>query len=647
MTLTEAAPSGSTTRLQHLREKILAVQPCLCAERGLLVTEAYEANAADPPVLRRAKALAHVLDQMTIYIDEGELIVGNQASSPRAAPLFPECDVDFLVKEVDEFVGRRADVYTVSPEVKAAILGTIGPYWRGKTLADRARAVRPQEISDAEEIGAIAGRGNITSGDGHIVMNIPKVLRIGLNGVVDEIETALNGLSPYEAGDFKKRSFLLGAKISLQAVVRFANRYADEAERQAALAEDPDRRSELEGIATVCRRVPGGPARTFHEALQCAWFLHLVSQIESNGHSFSLGRLDQYTYPFYKADLAAGRLSREGAHELLSLLWLKLYSVIKVRPWSHTRYGIGYPTYQNVTIGGQTPEGRDATNEVSYLVLETIRETRLTQPNVSARVHTLTPDRFLIECARTIKLGFGMPALNNDEIVVPSLLEKGVRAHDALDYSIVGCVEVAIPGKWGYRVTGMSYLNLLKVLELTLNNGTDPRTGKQLLAGRGDLSDFGSIEELYDAYREQLAFYTRLSIEMDTVADTCLEDMVPDAFCSALVDDCVTRGKTIKEGGAVYDIISGLQSGAANVADSLMALRKVVFEDRSVTAADVTRALASDFANPGGEVVRQRLAHAPKYGNDIDDVDGYVARVLNDYVAESSKYHNTRYGRAQ
>jgi formate C-acetyltransferase len=636
---------GPTARVQQRRERVLDSTPCLCAERGLLVTEAYEKYAADPPVLRRAKALAHVLDQMTIWIEEGEIIVGNQASAPRAAPLFPEYAVDFLLDEIDEFPRRQADVFTVSPQVSEAIVGKIGPYWRGKTLYDRVMSVMPQGLRQAQDIGVISGRGNMTSGDGHIIMNIPKVLRHGLEGILREVEAAKDALSPHEAREFRKRAFLDGAIIALQSVIRFAHRYAAEAERQALLAGDSERSAELLRIGEVCRRVPAKPARTFQEAVQSAWFVHLVSQIESNGHSFSLGRFDQYTYPFYKADLEAGRITPEQAQEMLELLWLKLFSVIKVRPWSHTRFGIGYPTYQNVTIGGQTPDGQDATNDISYLVLATIRNTRLTQPNVSARLHTGTPDRFLMECARTIKLGMGMPALNNDEIIVPALLEKGVQAPDAYNYAMVGCVETSVPGKWGYRVTGMSFLNLLKVLELTLHNGTDPTTGVQLLPGRGDLFAFESIEALYEAYREQLKFYTRLSIEMDTVADLCLEDIAPDAFCSALVDDCVARGRTLKEGGAIYDIISGLQSGVANVADSLMALKTTVFDEQPLTAKQVAEALAADFKNPGGEMVRQRLLHAPKYGNDLPEVDGYAVRVLNDYLAEASKYHNTRYGR--
>ena len=637
--------TGCTARVSRLRERVLDTLPSVCAERGLLVTEAHKTYAADPTVLRRAKALAHVLDHMTIRIDEGELIVGNQASAPRAAPLFPEYEADFLVDEVDEFAHRRADVYTVPADVKCAILEQIGPYWHGNTLFDRAQAMRPGEVTRAEKLGAISGRGNISSGDGHIIMNIPKVLRQGLAGVLDEVRAASAAVSAYDAVDFKKRIFYQAAEISLAAAIRFARRYAAEAARQASATQVADRKAELERIAEVCDRVPALPPRNFQEAVQSAWFVHLVSQIESNGHSFSLGRFDQYTYPFYRADLEAGRITPEQAQELLELLWLKLFSIIKIRPWHHTRYGIGYPTYQNVTIGGQTPAGQDATNDISYMVLETIRETRLTQPNVSARIHLGTPDRFLLECARTIRLGTGMPAIKNDEIIVPALLDKGVRSGDAYDYAIVGCIEAAVPGKWGYRNTGMSFLNLLKVLELTLNDGKDPATGTQLLPGHGDLTAFDSMESIYTAYREQLRYYTRLSIEADTVADLCLEDMAPDAFCSALVDDCIARGKTIKEGGAVYDIVSGLQSGAANVADSFMALKTRVFDEKVLTAAQVKESLAADFQNPGGELVRQRLLHAPKFGNDISAVDGMAAQVLNDYLDEARRYHNTRHGR--
>jgi formate C-acetyltransferase len=582
---------------------------------------------------------------MTIYVGKGELIVGNQASRPRAAPIFPEYSCDWIEQEIDEFTRRQADVYLVRPEVKRELLEEILPYWRGRTLYDRVMAVLPEHVKEAQEIGVVSGRGNITSGDGHIIVDYSKLMKMGLEGIIAEAEEMLNSLSPYNAIEARKRPFLEAVGIACRAAIRFAGRYAEEAERQAAEERDPIRRAELEHIAAVCRWVPARPPHTFHEALQSAWFIQLITQIESNGHSFSMGRLDQYTYPFYRADSEAGRLTEGQTLELLECLWLKIFSVIKIRPWSHTRFGIGYPTYQNVTVGGLGRSGQDATNELSYMVLRTMRDTRLTQPNVSARYHSSSPEEFLIECGRTIKMGFGMPAMKNDEAIIPALLEKGVRAEDAYDYAIVGCVEAAVPGKWGYRNTGMAFLNMLKVLELAYNDGRNPSTGAVLCPGSGLLTDFRSFDELYDAFLKQLYFYTQCHMEIDTYADLALEEMVPDAFCSALVSDCVARAKTIKEGGAIYDVVSGLQSGLANVANSLMAIKKRVYEEGALSLEELKHALETDFADEGGERIRQLLLSAPKYGNDIEEVDTLAARVLSDYLKEAGNYRTSRYGR--
>ncbi|HSV86706.1 MAG TPA: glycyl radical protein [Levilinea sp.] len=629
-----------------LRADLLDTMPAVCAERAKLVTEAYRRHEADPVALRRAKALANVLDHMTIFIQPDEIIVGNQASKPRAAPVFPEYSVDWIPQEINDFHKRPADQFEVDPAVKRELLEETLPYWQGRTLYDRARAMIAEDVWAAQEIGAISGRGNITSGDGHIVVDIPRVLREGLEGTAARAQARLDQLKAETSmAALRSQAFLEAAVITLEAARRFAQRYAAEAERQAEATSDPERRQELLGIAAVCRQVPWKPARTFQEAVQAAWFVHLITQIESNGHSFSMGRFDQYTYPYYQADLAAGRITRQRALGLLQRLWLKLFSVIKIRPWSHTRFGIGYPTYQNVTIGGQTPDGRDATNELSYMALETIRQTRLTQPNVSARYHTGTPDRFLYECARTIRLGFGMPAMKNDEIIIPALMDKGATAEDAHNYCIVGCVEAAVPGRWGYRNTGMAFLNLLKVLELAYNDGRDPNSGKRLYAGRGALLDFRSFDELYAAFKEQLACYTRAHVLFDACGDLALEELAPDAFCSALVDDCIARGKTIKEGGSIYDVVSGLQSGIANVANALAALRKTVWEDGTLSLEAVRAALESNFAGMQGERVRQLLLAAPKYGNDIDEVDALAAQVMNDYLEMVKPYRTTRAGR--
>jgi len=637
--------AGTTPRVRNLRERLLDTTPQICVERARLITEACRAHEADPPVLRRAMALAHILDSMTIFIDQGELIVGNQASSPRAAPIFPEYSVDWIEKEIDDFAHRPADAFLVDPKVKDELLSEILPYWRGRTLYDRVLATLPEVVRQAEEIGAITGRGYTTCGDGHIIVDFPTVLHRGLEAVIQDAQEALRSLSPYDAGEIRKHPFLEAAVVACQAALRFAARYAEEAERQAEREPHPSRREELKRIASTCRKVPRRPAETFYEAVQSIWLVHLVTQIESNGHSFSLGRFDHYVHPFYRADIEAGLLTEAEALELLQCLWLKFFSLSKIRPWSHTRFNLGYPTYQNVTVGGQTPDGQDATNDLSYMVLHTIQETRLTQPNVSARYHAQTPERFLMECARTIRMGFGMPAMKNDEIIIPALLEKGVRPEDAYNYAMVGCVEVAVPGKWGYRSTGMSFFNLLKVLELTYNDGCDPNTGLRLHPGRGGLADLDTSEDLYEAFHDQLRFYTQCHVAMDTVGDLALEELVPDAFCSALVADCIARGRTVKEGGAVYDVVSGMQSGVANVANALMALRELVYEEGVYSAEEVKRGLESDFAGLEGESMRQRMAAAPKYGNDIEEVDELAVRVFNDYLQEVSKYRTSRHGR--
>jgi formate C-acetyltransferase len=637
---------GLSPTIARLRNSLLDIQPSVCVERARLVTEAYRQYQNAPVVLRRAHALAHTLENMTIYIQPGETVVGNQASKPRAAPIFPEYSVDWIEPEIDEFAKRPADRFVVDPEVKRELLEDILPYWKDKTLYDRARQAMPEDVWTAQEIGVISGRGNITSGDGHIIVDIPRVLNEGLEAVIASARRELETVrASTDMSTLGSTAFLEAVILVCEAAIHFAGRYAQLAGELAEKTEDADRRTELLQIQAVCGRVPGSPARTFQEAIQSAWFVHLITQIESNGHSFSMGRVDQYAYPFYEKDLAAGRLTRESALELLEQLWLKLFSVIKIRPWSHTRFGIGYPTYQNVTVGGQTPDGKDATNELSYIILETIRKTRLTQPNVSARYHIGTPDSFLMECARTIKLGFGMPAMKNDEIIIPALMDKGVSSEDAYNYSIVGCVEAAVPGKWGYRNTGMSFLNLLKVLELAYNDGRDPVSGIQLHPGKGSLADFKTFDELYAAYRDQLAYYTRVSVLFDAVGDLALEEMGPDAFCSALVDDCIKRHKTIKEGGSVYDVISGLQSGVANAANALMALKQVLFIDKSLNAEQIQQALTGNFAGIEGEKIRQRLLSAPKYGNDIDEVDELAAQILSDYLEFVKPYRTTRNGK--
>ncbi|MEI6388992.1 MAG: formate C-acetyltransferase/glycerol dehydratase family glycyl radical enzyme, partial [Spirochaetota bacterium] len=386
--------------------------------------------------------------------------------------------------------------------------------------------------------------------------------------------------------------------------------------------------------------------RSFREALQLSFFVQIVLQIESNGHSLSFGRMDQFLGPFYDRDLDSGAITREQAAELLEATWLKLLSVKKVRSWSHTRYSAGGPLYQNVTIGGTDRQGRDAVNRLSYLILETVGELRLTQPNLSVRYHEGMSREFLDACAKVIDRGFGMPAFNNDAVVIPGMLERGVSLEDAREYSAIGCIEVAVPGKWGFRTTGMSFLNMMRILLAALNDGFEPTAGKAFLAGTGTLADFRTYEDLMLAWKKQVAFYTRASVEIDTAIDTALEHYVPDILCSTFTDDCIARGKHLKEGGAVYDWISGLQVGIANMGNAFAAIKKLVYEDGTVSKEELMAALASDFEGPAGEKLRLTLLNkAPKFGNDDDYADSIVIEAYRPYIDEIAKYHNTRFGR--
>ena len=633
-------------RIKKLRESVLSQTPMVCIERARYITEAYKENEAQPIYIKRAKAVEKILKNMSIYIKEGELIVGNQASEERTAPIFPEYAVDWMEAELNDkgnFNKRDGDNFYL-PEEHIEELREIIGYWKGKTLKDKCLAVIPEEVKKASEIKVIHGEGNMTSGDGHIVPDFEKALKLGLSGIIKEAEERFKKIDISGDDALREMAFLESIIIINKSIIEFGERYSNLAYELSQKETDEKRKKELIKISKICKKVPGEAPESFEEALQMIWFIHLVIQIESNGHSASLGRVDQYLNQYYVKDIKEGIIDREYAKELLQCLWVKLYSILKIRSTSHSGYGAGYPTYQNVTIGGTNSDFTDAVNELSFLILESVGEAKLTQPNLSARVHTNTSERFLRECAEVISTGFGMPALHNDDIIIPALLNKGVYYKDAYNYTMVGCVEVAVPGKWGYRCTGMTFLNFIKAFELTLNDGFDKRTGYILNAGNGSLKDFKEYKDLWEAWERNIEYYTKLSVVSDKVADVNLLDY-PDIFCSSLIDNCIERCKTIKEGGAVYDIISGLQVGLANAANSFAALKKFVYEDKVFTLEEVKDALDSNFEGINGEIIRKVLEGAPKYGNDNEYVDNIAVDVYETYIKEISKYKNTRFGK--
>ncbi|MGI6140214.1 MAG: glycyl radical protein, partial [Caldicoprobacterales bacterium] len=539
---------------------------------------------------------------------------------------------------------RDGDVFYISEETKKQ-LRDIYPFWKHNTLLDKGLAAMPPESRIFYDLGIIKAEGNLTSGDAHIAVAYEDVLSKGLKSYEAHTLECMSKLDLSDYKNLKKYYFYQSILIVIKAVKNFAARYADLAEAQAKKA-DPQRTSELLEMARILRKVPYEPAETLWEAVQSLWLVHLVLQIESNGHSLSYGRMDQYLYPYYSDDLATGRITKDSACELMTNLWLKTYTINKIRPWSHTQFSAGSPLYQNVTIGGQTTDKRDAVNPMSYLILRSVAQTHLPQPNLTVRYHAGLPDDFMNEAIEVVKLGFGMPAFNNDEIIIPSFIAWGVKEEDAYNYSAIGCVETAVPGKWGYRCTGMSFLNFPKSLLIAMNDGVDPKSGIKLVQGTGHFKDMKSYDELEQAWDVIIRDFTRHSAIIENVCDMVLEENVPDVLCSALVEDCIGRGLTLKEGGAVYDFISGLQVGIANLADSLAAIKKLVFEERQLTPGQLWDALQNNFDGEEGERIRRMLVEdAPKYGNDDDYVDQLVVDAYNVYIDEVKKYPNTRFGR--
>jgi formate C-acetyltransferase len=634
-----------TSRLEHLKDEILSAEPRLCIERARIYTRVYRENESLPIARRRALALRRTFEECGIYINDGELVVGNTASRARSAAIFPEYAVNWIFKEIDRIDDRPAESYGATDEMKAEIK-ELCYWWKGRTLEERAEANFTPALKAINESGIVHAEGNMTTGDGHIAANMGRILELGIGGYAAYVQRTNDSLDFTGYEDLKKRQLYLAMLDALAGLSTWIRRYEALARGQASACPDPVRKAELDGIALTCAAVAEKAPTSFRQALQLTCFVQLALQIESNGHSLSLGRMDQYLYPFYRKDVQAGLVTREQAKELLSCTWLKLLAVKKVRSWSHTRFSAGGPLYQNVTIGGVGRDGKDAVNELSFLILESVGDMKLTQPNLSVRYHKGMSDEFLKAAIEVIRKGFGMPAFNNDEVVVPGMLKLGVSLEDARDYSAIGCIEVAVPGKWGYRTTGMSFLNLMRVFLAAINDGKDTKTGQTFHGGTGSLESFKSFDGLMAAWKDQLAYYAKVSVGIDAAIDIALEELVPDILCSTFTDDCVARGKHIKEGGAVYDYVSGLQVGIANLGNSLAAVKKFVFEERSVTPKELLGALESDFAGPDGEVLRLRLLNqAPKYGNDEDVVDALVVESYGAYVGEMAKYHNTRYGR--
>ncbi|WP_302761547.1 glycyl radical protein [Christensenella hongkongensis] len=643
-----------TPRLQNLREIFFEGNLSICPERAKLWTESFRQTEGEPMILRRAKALEHVLSEMTIYIKDGDLLVGNMASVPRAAPIFPEFSVDWIESELNgvpyAFGERPGDAYQVSDEAREILLNDVIPYWRGKTHEDRVNALLPEETRLAcKEVKGTEEDWIMTSGDGHTIPDYVKVIQVGMERIIKEAEDKIASLDIGEPDQLAQLPFLQSVIITQKAVLKFAARYADKLWELAQKEANPKRKTELTELSEICRRIPAKPARTFQEAAQAMLFVNIPIQLENNGHSISFGRVDQYLYPFFLKDIEENRLTIEKTFEIMSCLWLKVTEFAKLRDWPNTVAFVGNPLFQNLTIGGQTLNGQDAVNELSYLALGCTKKLKMTQPSLTVRWYKGTPDIFMKEAVKVIRTVGSLPAFFNDEVIIPSMLNIGYSYEDASNYGMVGCVEPAPHGQIGGRY-GAGFPNFAKWVELAVNGGRDPRTGYTLCPQKGDLSTFETFGDLMDAFRQQLEFFLRQHVIAGNVVDYSWEELTPNPFLSSVIEDCIQRGREIKKGGAKYDFTGGQCVGVISAANALATIKKVVFEEKRVTREQLMHALATNFedmtTDPSGEEIRQILLKADsKFGNDNDEPDEIAAEIMKYWSDREMTYKNTRYGK--
>ena len=627
--------AAASERQARIRTRLVENAREIDLVRAELSTEAYRQTEGQPMPLRRAAMLLHLVRNMPIDIHPDEVIVGNRSLLPRMGVIAPEGAVNWIDVELDVLPTRPQDPFNISAGQIKELREEIFPYWRGHTLEDTVSARLSDEIKAAVR-GKAFNLNQTDHAQGHILPDVPAWLRLGICGLRAKVRAA------QQANPQADAVFYESARMALDAASEFIARYAVLADAQLRAEPNPARQNELAGIASACHWLAENPARDFREALQAIWFLLVLLQIESNASSFSLGRLDQYLLPYLERDLESGALTLDDAQELLESLWLKCNEIVLLRSSTSARYFAGFPIGFNITTGGQTADGRDATNVLSFMCLRAQADLCMTQPNLSIRIHKNSPQDFLETAAFVISRGSGMPQVFNDEVIIPGQMRRGIAPEDAMNYAVVGCVELSTPGKaLGWSDAAM--FNMVRVLELTLFGGADPQTGVQIGLRTPPLNEITSFEQLQSCYEQQTEHFIRLMVAGCNIVDGIHAEVLPSPFLSLVIEDCVARGVDVTAGGAHYNF-SGVQGvQVANVADSLAAVEQAVFNAHWLSGQELLDALRGNFA--GHEILRQRLINGvPRYGNDDERVDGFARQWANRYSELVGAYPTIRGG---
>ena len=677
-------------RIQKLVDALYEHMPVIESARAKLITESYKETEGEPIITRRAKAFAHILHNIPIIIRDNELIVGSSTIAPRGCQTFPEFSYEWLEAELDTVATRTADPFEIAEETKAE-LKEADKYWKGKTTSELATSYMAPEAIKAIEHNIFTPGNYFYNGVGHVTVKYWEVLETGFEGIMEKAQKELDGCSVGDGNYARKSHFLEAVILSCKAVIDYAGRYAKLAQEMAAQTSDPVRKQELFVIAENCSRVPAKGAQNFYEACQSFWFVQQLLQMESSGHSISPGRFDQYMYPYYKKDMEAGTITREFAQELMDCIWVKLNDLNKCRDAASAEGFAGYSLFQNLIAGGQNKEGEDVTNDLSVMCIQASMHVHLPAPSLSVRVWNGSPHEFLIKAAELTRTGIGLPAYYNDEVIIPALQNRGLSLEDAREYNIIGCVEPQKAGKTeGWH--DAAFFNMCRPLELVFSNGMDK--GEMVGIPTGDVTQMKTFDEFFDAYKKQMEYCISLLVNADNAIDVAHAERCPLPFLSCMIDNCLKEGKSVQEGGAVYNFTGPQGFGIANMADGLFAIRKLVYEDKKVSMKELKEALAWNYdkgldAQSAGDMtemimkamqkagrnvdastaegllktfmgmkpgeqktqrfkeIHDMIDEVPKFGNDIPEVDYFAREVAYTYSKPLQKYNNPRGGKFQ
>ena len=679
-----------SSRITRLVDHLYAKMPEIESYRAKLITESYKETEDQPIITRRAKAFSRILHNIPIIIRDEELIVGSNSIAPRGCQTFPEFSFQWLEDELDTVETRIADPFYISEQAKAD-LREVHKYWKGKTTSELATAYMAPEAIRAIDHNIFTPGNYFYNGVGHVTVKYWEVLEIGYEGIMAKAQAELDHCNVGD-GDYAERSRFLEAVImSCQAVIDYANRYAKLALEMAEKCTDPQRKAELLVIASNCSKVPAKGAANFWEACQSFWFVQQLLQMESSGHSISPGRFDQYMYPYYKKDIESGAITRTAAQELIDCIWVKLNDLNKVRDAASAEGFAGYSLFQNLIVGGQNKDGEDVTNDLSFMCIEASMHVHLPAPSLSIRVWNGSPHDLLIKAAELTRTGIGLPAYYNDEVIIPALQNRGLSLADAREYNIIGCVEPQKAGKTeGWH--DAAFFNMCRPLELVFANGMDQ--GEMVGIPTGDVTKMETFDEFYDAYKKQMEYCISLLVNADNAIDVAHAKRCPLPFLSSMIDDCIKRGKTVQEGGAVYNFTGPQGFGIANMADSLYAIRQLVYQEKKFTmeelkealawnygkgldeqsVRDITTGILREMTESGAKVdadtaaavlksvmnaqmspekmaryqeIHDMIAEVPKFGNDLPEVDYFARDVAYTYTRPLQNFKNPRGGQYQ